>query len=158
MRELPDGFKFHQGVDGLIVGLSIVFIVRLEMTISSFIDWRLVPNWSYEPIIAGIKNLKASLGSMADSFTGPIGVGPGGGGGFSMGSAAEVAFNELPFNIPEFAQIIGLPLLFFPGDPGLFLRQLFIILGFWIAVIVPLWFWGLRPALFWWRAQRDAAA
>lgn len=156
MRELPDGFKFHQGVDGLIVGFSIVFLVRLEMVVSSFIDWQLIPDWSYEPILAAIENMKASLASMANSFSGPIGIGPGGSGGFNMGSAAEVAFNELPFNIPEALKIVGLPLLFFPGEPGLFLRQVLIIIGFWIAVIFPLWFWGLRPALFWWREQREA--
>lgn len=78
MRELPDGFKFHQGVDGLIVGFSIVFLVRLEMVVSSFIDWQLIPDWSYEPILAAIENMKASLASMANSFSGPIGIGPGG--------------------------------------------------------------------------------
>lgn len=154
----PPGFKLRQGLDGLILGVSIVFLVRVQMIFSSLVDWRIVPEWAYQPIKSALKSLGRGLQETMQAVTSPFGSGEvagtgigatgatGGGGAASSGSLLNTPV------IGTFLKAIGSPLVIVGGLDASIVQQLLIILGFWIAVLVPLWFWGLRPLLFWWRS------
>lgn len=158
---LPPGFKLQKGLDGLILGLAIVFVVRVQMFFSSLIDWRIVPLWTYVPIKRLVANLGRIVQSTIESFTAPVesgggsglgggssGVAGGGGGGAAGGGAAID-----PAVVSTLVGAVGFPVQIFGALDANVIEQLLVIVGFWIAFLVPLWFWGFRPFLFWWRSR-----
>lgn len=151
---LPPGFKLRKGLDGLILGLAIVFVVRVQMFFSSLIDWRLVPAWTYAPIKRGIRSLGNILRSTVTSFTNPIGS-AGGGAGVTVadggGATASTGFDPAVLSILVGA--VGFPVKVFGALDAHIIEQLLVLVGFWVAFLVPLWFWGFRPLLFWWRSR-----
>jgi hypothetical protein len=156
-RTPPPGFKFHQGLDGLLLGLAIVFIVRLQMVISSLIDWRIVPPWTYVPVkrfVASVgRGVQSAIGSLSSPFSEGSEVvgGTGGSSAASGGGAAGASSIDLGV-VSTLFQGVGAPVALFDALDASLIEQLLIIVGFWIAFLVPLWFWGLRPLLFWWRS------
>lgn len=152
----PPGFKLRQGLDGLILGVSIVFVVRVHMIFSSLVDWRIVPEWVYKPINTAmdefVKGLEETMQSVASPFGAEEIAGTGlgvAGGGSSASSGASILNTPV---LGTFLKVIGAPVAIFDALNATILHQLLIIVGFWIAVLVPLWFWGFRPLLFWWRS------
>lgn len=158
---LPPGFKLRQGLDGLILGLAIVFVVRVQMFFSSLIDWRIVPEWTYVPIKRLIRSLGQLVQSTIQSFTAPVESGGGGGlGGGSSGVAggggaggAATGGGIDPGVMSSLVGAVGFPVKIFGALDANVIEQLLVLAGFWIAFLVPLWFWGLRPFLFWWRTR-----
>lgn len=157
-RTPPPGFKFHQGLDGLLLGLAIVFVVRLQMVFSSLIDWSIVPPWTYVPIKRLVANVGRGVQSAISSMTSPFSEGGsvvGGAGGSSAatgGGAAGASSIDLGV-VSTLIQGVGAPVALLDALDASIIEQLLIIVGFWIAFLVPLWFWGLRPLLFWWRSS-----
>lgn len=153
-QSLPPGFKFHHGLDGLLVGLSLVFLVRVHMAISQLVDWRLVPEWSYRPLVDGMAGLGRGIQSTIRSLTAPFTVAGSGSAAGSTGGAEAAQTGAIDLSIlVEFGKLVGSPVLIVGGLDAPLLDQLLIVFGFWIAVLVPLWFWGIRPFLFWWRSS-----
>lgn len=149
---LPPGFRFQEGVDGLLIGLSIVFLVKLKMVVSRFIDWRLLPAWTWKPI----KDLEFAVGDMARATAQGVGhfvqFGGAGRGTASSSSSAILSADAIAQTIMGAGKVVGVPLLLTGSLSGNVFEQVFIIVGFWIAALFPLYNWVLRPAYF--RLQR----
>ena len=132
---------FHQGLDGLVVGLALVFVVRVEMVFSSLVNWWAVPRWTYAPIETSISGVIGWLRD-ADAFL-AIYVRVGGSDGTSGALLGELGSAAV--------KVVGLPVSLTGALSASAVEQLLIVVGFWIAVLVPLWCWGIRPFYFWWR-------
>lgn len=157
-RTPPPGFKFHQGLDGLLLGLAIVFVVRLQMVFSSLIDWSIVPPWTYVPIkrlVANVgRGVQSAISSMTSPFSGGGVVGGAGGSSAASGGGGAAGASSIDLGVVStLVQGVGAPVALLDALDASLIEQLLIILGFWIAFLVPLWFWGLRPLLFWWRSS-----
>lgn len=155
-RTPPPGFKFHQGLDGLLLGLAIVFVVRLQMVFSSLIDWTIVPLWTYVPIKRVVANIGRGARSAINSMTSPFSSGSGivgGQGGSSGASTGGAGASSVDLGVvSKLIQGVGAPVALLDALDASLIEQFILIVGFWIAFLVPLWFWGLRPLLFWWRS------
>lgn len=143
-RRLPEGFRFQRGADGLLVGLSIVFLVKLKMVFADLVDWRLLPTWTWKPV----KDFETAAGGMATSMAEGVGrfVNLGGTGGQS--SSAILSPDAIGQAVTGVVQILGVPLVLTGSLTANTFEQVFIIVGFWIAFVIPLWNWVLRPGYF----------
>lgn len=152
-RTLPPGFKFHQGLDGLLFGLSIVFVARIHMAFSTIVDWRIVPRWTYQPFVTLGKSIVEGIQSTMRSFSAPSSVSIGGTElGASGGTGSSAAGSVDPAIISMVTKAVGFPVAITGALTASLIEQILIIIGFWIAFLVPFWYWGLRPLLFWWRS------
>lgn len=158
--ELPEGVEFQEGLDGLILGITIVFLVKIQRPVRQWLDWQLIPEWTYRPFNQGYAALVEGLANIGNPLLGGgggflSGVGDGGASGAGSGAAGGSASSML--NTPilgEMLQVAGLPIFLFDAFSASAVEQLLIVVGWWIAVLVPLRWWVVRPTLFWWRSER----
>lgn len=186
MKELPDGFQLHSGLDGLVVGLAIVFVVKVETVISSYIDWSQVVvvgkvlrgtkqffigvgNWVGDVWSGFGSSLSSSVGSGGASGAaggaggagGAAGTGVAAGSGSAGGAATggvgvPVVGEAASFLASGSIKLVGfsVPLLGVGGAS--IVEKILIILGVWIAILSPLYYWVIQPGIFWWRKREVA--
>lgn len=176
MKELPDGFQLHSGLDGLVVGLAIVFVVKVETVISSYVDWSQVV--VVGKVLRGTKEFFIGFGEwVGDVWSGfgsqlaagaTSGGASGGGGGAVSGTAGGTGGSATggmavpyvgeaaSFLASSSIKVVGfsVPLLGVGGAS--IVEKLLIILGVWIAILSPLYYWVIQPGMYWWR-EREVA-
>lgn len=175
MKELPDGFQLHSGLDGLVVGLAIVFMVKVETVISSYVDWSQVVvvgkmlrstklflvgigDWASDIWSGFGTQLAAGAASSGGGGSGAAsgGTGAAGSGAASGGVGVPVVGEAASLLASSSIKVVGFSVPLLGVGSASIIEQVLIILGVWVAILSPLYYWVILPGLSWWRKREVA--
>lgn len=159
MKRLPEGFQLHSGLDGLVIGLAIVFVVKVETVISSYIDWSqiIVVGRTIKSVKVSFRGMGQAVGSVGSEIGAHIvpqmGMGGSGATGGGGSGALPMVGEAASFMVGGTVKFIGFSVPLLGVGSASVVEKLLIILGVWIAILSPLYYWVIQPGMFWWRER-----
>lgn len=158
MRQLPPGFQLHNGLDGLIAGLTLVFIVKVETVVSDYIRWSALP--MVGSAIRDTKfffvNVWNTSVTIVDQIAQFIHI-DGSSGGSTSNSVSKIMLGELgSIFIEGLIKLLGFAIPIVGVRSATLFEQALVILGVWIAILLPLWYWVLQPTMYWWQERENS--
>lgn len=131
-RHLPTETEFHKGLDGAIIGLTLVFIAKLP--ILSLLNFRITWIRLANKIHLGLTHWNSSIEFL--TVTGLTTRSPG---------TPSIVFTFIPYLV---TRISTAPFRLF-GKPDFVLDLALVWIGGWIAILYPLWHWVMIPVGVW---------